>query len=144
MTAYALDRQKVTLPADFATPLNVLVLYFQRNQQQAVDDWFAAATQSDASRVQTWLLPISPKQNPLFKWWQNASLRGTQATAAPRHYTVPLYVDEGQLLRSLQVGSQQEVAVLVTDKEGRVLWRTSGVVDEAKKAALAEFLKKAK
>jgi hypothetical protein len=133
----------VTLPASFATPLNVLVLYFQRDQQQAVDNWFAAVSPAGASRVQTWLLPISPRQNPLYKWWQNASLRGTQASAEPRHYTVPLYVDEAQFLRSLQIGSQQEVVVLVTDQQGKVLWRTSGPVDDGKKAALAAFLKSA-
>lgn len=144
VTAYALDRQKVTLPANFATPLNVLVLYFQRDQQQAVDNWFATVATPDTSRVQTWLLPISPRQNPLYKWWQNASLRGTQATAEPRHYTVPLYVDEAQFLRALQITSQQEVVLLVTDQQGKVLWRTSGPVDDGKKAALTAFLKMAK
>jgi hypothetical protein len=141
VTAYALDRAKVTLPADFAAPLNILILSFQRDQQSTVDGWFGALTTKPG--VQTWLLPISQRENMVYRWWLNASLRGSQAASQPRKYTVPLYVNKAEFLRSLQVGSEQDIVLLLTDKAGRVLWRTVGPVNDGKKAELNGFLARA-
>jgi hypothetical protein len=140
VTAYALDRGKVTLPADFRSPLNMLILSFQRDQQSAVDGWFAVLAASPG--VQTWLLPISPRENVLYRWWLNASLRGSQPASQPRRYTVPLYVNKGEFLRSLQITSEQEIVLLLTDKAGHVLWRTGGPINDSKKASLNSFLTK--
>ena len=141
VTAYALDRAKVTLPADFASPLNLLILSFQRDQQSVVDGWLLQLTTSSTPSVQPWLLPISPQENGLYRWWFNASLRGSLPASQPRRYTVPLYVNKVQFLRSLQVGSEREVVLLLTDKAGRVLWRAVGPVTDVKLAALTSFLK---
>src|SRR6202453_148356 len=69
VTAYALDRVKVTLPADFASPLNLLILSFQRDQQSVVDGWLPQLTASSTPSVQPWLLPISPQETGLNRWW---------------------------------------------------------------------------
>jgi hypothetical protein len=139
VTAYALDRAKVTLPANFAAPLNLLILSFQRDQQSQVDGWLRAIT---APRVQTWWLFVSPRENGLYRWWLNASLRGSLLASQPRRYTVPLYVNKAQFFQSLQISSEQDVVLLLTDKQGHVLWRTAGAVNESKQAALASFVMK--
>ncbi len=99
VTAYALDRVKVTLPADFAAPLNLLILSFQRDQQSAVDGWVPVVARINGAnvKVQPWSLPISPRENILYRWWLNASLRGSLAPGQPRHFTVPLYIDKAQV-----------------------------------------------
>jgi hypothetical protein len=140
VTAYTLDRAKVTLPAEFTAPLNLLVLSFQRDQQSVVDGWVPVLIAGAAPTMQTWMLPISPRENGLYKWWLNASLRTSLPPSQPRHYTVPLYVDKAHFLRSLQVSSEQEVVLLLTDKTGHVLWRTAGPVTDSKKAALTSFV----
>src|SRR5271165_3577167 len=131
VTAYALDRAKVTLPADFAAPLNLLILSFQPDQQPVVEGWLPVLTPE--SKAQTWALPISPRENGLYRWWLNASLRGSLPASQPRRYTVPLYVNKTQFLRSLQISSEKDVVLLLTDKGGHVLWRTAGAVNESKK-----------
>jgi hypothetical protein len=78
----------------------------------------------------------------LYKWWLNASLRGSLSPSQPRRYTVPLYVDKAKFLRSLQVSSEQEVVLLLTDKAGHVLWRTAGAMTDTKKSALNSFVMK--
>src|ERR1700683_3327234 len=98
VTASALDRAKVTLPGDFTAPLNLLILSFQRDQQSVVDGWLPVLTPG-APAVQTWLLPISPAANGLYRWWLNASLRTSLPASQPRRYTVPLYVDKAHFLR---------------------------------------------
>ncbi len=139
VTAYTLDRAKVTLPASFAAPLNLLILSFQRDQQSQVDGWLPAIS---APTVQTWWLFISPRENEVYRWWLNASLRGSLLPSQPRRYTVPLYVNKTQFLQSLQISSEQDVVLLLTDKGGHVLWRTAGPVNESKKAALIDFVMK--
>jgi len=142
VTAYALDRVKVTLPGDFAAPLNLLILSFQRDQQSAVDGWVPVVARINGAnvKVQPWSLPISPRENILYRWWLNASLRGSLAPGQPRHFTVPLYIDKAQFLRSLQVPSEQQIVLLLTDRAGHVLWREAGPVTDDKKAALTNFL----
>jgi hypothetical protein len=143
VTAIALDRQKVTLPEDFAAPFNLLILSFERDQQPVVEGWLPPAEAEADPKVQTWMLPISQRENGLYRWWLNASIRGSQAASQPRHYTVPLYVDKEKFLRSLGVPSEREVVVLLTDKAGRVLWRSAGLVTDSKRASLSNFLKTA-
>jgi hypothetical protein len=139
VTAYALDKAKVTLPADFAAPLNLLILSFQRDQQPAVDDWVRVLPQGGP--VQTWILPISPQENGLYRWWLNASLRGSLSPGQARRYTVPLYVNKARFLGALQVQSEQDIVLLLTDKAGHVVWRTAGPVTDSKRAALDSFVK---
>jgi hypothetical protein len=143
VTAYALDRAKVTLPADFRAPLNLLILSFQRDQESVVDGWLPPLAASATPDVQTWLLPISQRENGLYRWWLNASLRGSLPASQPRRYAVPLYVDKAKFLGALQVSSEQEVVVLLTDRAGHVLWRAAGTVNDSKKAALTSFLQSA-
>src|SRR5271156_1310923 len=70
VTAYALDRAKVTLPTDFAAPLNLLILSFQRDQQSVVDGWIPPLTAAGVTpSVQTWLLPVSTQENFVYRWW---------------------------------------------------------------------------
>jgi hypothetical protein len=142
VTATSLDRQKVTLPAAFEAPFNFLILSFQRDQQSVVEGWLEPAGAA-GSGVQIWLLPISQRENGVYQWWLNASFRGTQAASLPRRYTVPLYVDKRKFLQSLQVPSEQDVVVLVTDRAGRVQWRSGGPVTDRKKADFQMFLAKA-
>jgi hypothetical protein len=143
VTAYALDRAKVTLPADFAAPLNLLILSFQRDQQSVVDGWLAQLNGGTTPSVQTWLLPISGPENGLYRWWLNSSLRSSLPATQPRRYTVPLYVNKAQFLRSLQVSSEREVVLLLTDRTGHVLWRATGPVADSKVAGLTSLLKPA-
>ena len=142
VTAYTLDKVKATLPADFAAPLNLLILSFQRDQQPAVESWLPLSGSGAAPKVQVWLLPVSPRENGLYRWWLNASLRSSLPPTLPRRYTVPLYVNKPEFLRSLQVTSEQEVVLLLTDKGGHVLWRTAGPATADKKTALNDFLTK--
>src|ERR1700761_604227 len=107
ITAYALDKNKITLPDAFSAPLNLLILSFQRNQQSMVDGWMKALPQSGP--MQTWVLPVFPRENGAYRWWLNASLRSSLSPAQPRRYTVPLYVNKTQFLGALQVHSEQEI-----------------------------------
>jgi hypothetical protein len=143
VTSIALDRTKLTLPRDFSARLNLLILQFARNQQSAVESWLpvAAGTSAAPSQIQTWVLPVSPKQNNLYKWWLDSSMRGSLPPQQLQHSTVPLYVDKKQFLQALGISSEKEIAILLTDKAGHVMWRSAGAATDEKKQSLTAFLK---
>ena len=144
VTANALDKAKVTLPADFSSPLNLLILSFTRDQQDAVETWHPVAVQlaDESPKVQAWLLPVSIWEDSLYKWWLNSSMRSSLPEGESPHYTVPLYVNMSPFLKSLDISSQKQIVVLLTNKQGVVLWRGQGAATEESKAALADFVKK--
>jgi hypothetical protein len=139
----ALDKTKLTLPRDFSARLNLLILQFARNQQNAVESWLpvAAGTSAPPSQIQTWVLPVSSKENNLYKWWLDSSMRSSLPPQQLQHSTVPLYVDKKQFLRALGISSEKEIAIVLTDKAGHVVWRSAGAATEEKKQSLAAFLK---
>lgn len=144
VSATALDKTKLKFPQDFSAPLNLLVLSFARNQQEAVGSWLSAANDipSAAQKMAVWALPVSSRQNNLYKWWLDSSMRSSLPTRQPLHSTVPLYVNKPQFLRSLQISSEKEIAVVLTDRAGHVVWRSTGTASQEKKGSLATFLKK--
>jgi hypothetical protein len=138
VTAYALDKAKRTLPADFSAPLNLLLLSFERDQQNAVESWLPVAANP---KIELWVLPVSAHEDVLYRWWLNSSMRSSLPAGESQHSIVPLYVNKPQFLKSLGIASEKEIVVLITDKAGEVLWRSKGAVTDDKKASLAEFLK---
>jgi hypothetical protein len=139
----ALDKTKLNLPRDFTAPLNLLILTFARDQQSAVESWLPVATNIPTAhpQIQTWVLPVAAKENNLYKWWLDSSMRSTLPEQQPRQFTVPLYVDKARFLRTLQIPSEKETVILLTDKAGRVLWRNTGLASDEKKGSLVAFLK---
>jgi hypothetical protein len=142
VTADALDKAKLSLPADFAKPLNLLVLSFARDQQDAVETWVQTAQQIGSAhpQVQLWVLPVSSREDNLFKWWLNSSMRGSLLNSESPHYTVPLYVNKPQFRKALAIPSEKQIVVLLTSKAGLVLWRSEGSATDERKASLASFL----
>jgi hypothetical protein len=142
VTADALDKAKLNLPADFDRPLNLLVLSFARDQQDAVDSWIQTAQQIKSAhpQVQLWVLPISSREDVLYKWWLNSSIRGSLLNNQSAHYTVPLYVNKPQFRKTLAIRSEKQIVVLLTNKAGLVLWRGDGAATDDRKSSLNSFL----
>ena len=57
--------------------------------------------------------------------------------ARARERTITLYIDMARFMRALGIPSKNEVHVLLVDRSGGILWRTTGSFDEAKGSELA-------
>ncbi len=51
-------------------------------------------------------------------------------------WIVPLYVDVNSFRRSLRIPTVHTIAVLLVNKQGRVLWRAEGPMTPAERASL--------
>lgn len=137
LTAERLDKAKASLPGDFAGQLNILTLFFKRDQEDAAASWAPATGKIEAAHpgVKVYTIPVFERENVLSRWWTDASMRST--TKQPDWpTTIPLYVKRSEFLRALHVVSRDAPALLVLDRQGRVLWQTTGTANPAGEAGL--------
>jgi hypothetical protein len=136
--AYSLAKAKVTLPAELKGKENLLVLSFDVSRGPEVDRWLREAESLERlhAGLRYYVLPVSGRENDLYRWWQNSSMRGSYNDPQEWPWIVPLYVNRKQFRSALQIAKDRTVVVLLTDQQGNVLWRTDGKLTQEKQAAL--------
>lgn len=138
LTTYSLDKSKLNLPGDFAGQLNLLLISFQPEQQTQIDTWMplAQALQHTNFNFRWYRMPVSSNENFIFRWWENSSMRSDETDPETWHWIVPLYVDKNSFRRELQISTEKQIAVLLVNKQGYVLWRSEGALTPDKRASL--------
>jgi hypothetical protein len=139
VTADALDKQRVTLPAGLEGEVNLLVLSFAPDERNQVETWTAEAQALQHTNVKfrAYRMPVEERENALFRWWANASLRSDETDPQLWHWVVPLYVEKKQFLAQLGIADEKSVVVLLVEKSGRILWRATGASTPGARAGLA-------
>lgn len=142
VTAYNLQKEKVTLPAAFEGEVNLLLLSFEREQQKDVDLWLPVAKEVQAThpKLRYYALPVFPRQNMLYRWWMNSSLRSDLPSQENARQTIPIFTNRQRFRHDLEIGSDREITVLLADRAGKVLWRATGPLTAEKKASLLAAL----
>jgi hypothetical protein len=139
VSADALDKQRVTLPAGLEGEVNLLVLSFAPDERNQVETWTAEAQALQHTHVnfRAYRMPVAERENVLFRWWANASLRSDETDPELWHWVVPLYVEKAQFRSQLGIADEKSVVVLLVDKTGRILWRATGASTPGSRAGLA-------
>ncbi|HTV04547.1 MAG TPA: hypothetical protein VME86_04200 [Acidobacteriaceae bacterium] len=139
LSTYNLAKAKLSLPSDFAAPLDLLLISFKPEQQTQINTWMPAAQalQHTNFDFRWYRMPVSAGENIIFRWWDNASMRSDETDPETYPWIVPLYVDVDSFRRSLQIPTTHEIAVLLVNKQGRVLWRAEGPMTPEKRTSLA-------
>jgi hypothetical protein len=136
--SYSLDRSRVQLPGGLEGQIDFLLVSFQPEQQKDIDTWMplAQALQHTNFNFRWYRLPVSARENFVFRWWQNSSMRSDETDPETWHWIVPLYIDTNQFRESLQIPNERQVVALLIDRQGHVLWRASGPLTPEKRTAL--------
>ena len=142
ITSYSLDKAKVTLPGGLAGELNLLLISFEPEQQKQVDTWMplAQALQHTNFRFRWYRLPVSERENFVFRWWENSSMRSEETDPEVWPWIVPLYVNKMEFRNALQIQNEHNIVTLLVDKQGHVLWRASGALTSADRSSLTSVL----
>ncbi|MGA9716762.1 MAG: hypothetical protein WBQ79_00665 [Acidobacteriaceae bacterium] len=142
VSADTLNKQHLSLPADFHTDRNLLLLYFDLTQQPDVDSWDTVIDRwrADDPSLTAYTSLVSSQKNFLSRWWQNASMRSAAPDSSRWPTTLPLYVDKHAFERPLQISSEKQVVLLLLDRKGRVLTRVSGPPTESSRSAMRAAL----
>jgi hypothetical protein len=142
LAARDLDGRKVALPAGLPGEWTVVIVAFQRQQQELVDSWVPWLEQRTAAdpRLGFAELPAIGLQwrsaRPVIDGGMAAAIRDQQT----RRRTLTVYTDLRRVTAPLGIADRGTIWLFLVDRAGRVRWRGSGGWDAATAAGLAEAL----
>lgn len=145
VTGSNLERRKYQLPQDFEGDLNLLFIAFQQVHQYDVNTWLPLAKRLAAAYpgLCYYELPTIREMNIFSRAMIDGGMRVGIPDRQAREATITLYLKKDAFRRALDLPHENDIYVLVVDRQGHVLWRTSGRNSAEKSAALQEFLEKA-
>jgi hypothetical protein len=134
-----LQRKKLTLPQDFQGELNLVMIAFQQWQQTQVDTWIPFARQLEETYpgVRYYELPTIQRLNALARTFVNEGMRAGIPNPVARERTITLYLDKDDFRQALQLSHEDDIYVLLLDRQGQVLWRAGGAFTPEKGESLA-------
>ena len=138
-----LQRNKVTLPQDFQGELNLVLIAFQQWQQTQVDTWVPFARQLEEAypAVRYYELPTIQRLNTLAHTFINEGMRAGIPDLLARERTITLYLDKKAFREALQLPGEDDIHVLLLDRQGWVLWRAEGAFTPARGESLAAVIR---
>ena len=138
----SLDGLHMDLPTEFSGQMNLVIISFAREQQQQVDSWIPAARNIEAahSQFRYYELPTMSRENFLYRWWSNESLRSNTTDKALRRRILTAYVNKHSFRKSLDIKNEKQAVALLVDKTGQVYWRADGAYNSADTQALLSVL----
>ena len=139
VTGSNLQRQQIQLPQGFEGELNLVLIAFQQWQQAQVDTWLPFARQLEESHpsMRYYELPTIRQLNALARTFINEGMRAGIPNPVARERTITLYVDKHSFRDALSIAGEDDIHVLLVDKQGKVLWREVGVFTPQKGQSLA-------
>ncbi len=138
LATYSLDKAKINLPAGFEGKVNLLLVSFEPEQTNEVATWMsvAQAIQHMNFQFRYYKMPVSNQENMIYRWWDSSSLRSVETDPETWHWIIPLYTNKDKFRSALNIPNEKEIVLLLVDKTGQVLWRTSGKITDEKKSSL--------
>lgn len=134
--------EEVLLPSDLEGELNLLAVAFHRGHQKEVDTWIPLfrELESEVPGLAGYEIPtISSSWRPLRRF-----IDGGMKAAIPdpltRRRTVTVYGDVAKVTDGLGLLDRDRIAVVLIDRQGKVLWMARGPLEERSPEDLLEAL----
>ncbi len=138
-----LSKQHLTLPADFHTDRNLLLLYFDLTQQPDVDSWNTVMDRLACERSILdclYFTGLFAEELPLALVAEFLDAqRVLRIPAAGRRLSRCISISTA-FERRLQISSEKEVVLLLLDRKGHVLSRVSGPPNDSSRNAMRAAL----
>jgi len=123
-----LSKQKYSLPQDFEGEFNLVFVPFWQWQQMEVNSWGAVADKLEQTypAFRYYELPTIQRMNPMAHWFIDEGMRGGIPNPATRRRTITLYIDKPAFRRSLELGDEDHIYLLLVNRQGKVFWQARG------------------
>jgi hypothetical protein len=134
VSGYNLDREEFEFPRDFAGELNLLFIPFLQRQQSTVNTWIPYAQELEIrfSGVVYYELPTIDRMPTLSRTFINEGMRAGILDQKSRERTVTLYIDTKEFMKAMGIPSKNDVHTVLVNRNGDILWRTTGDFDDGK------------
>ena len=142
VSGFNLNRQEFQFPRDLAGELNILFVPFRQHQQLTVNTWvpFAQETEAAFPGVVYYELPTIHEMPALSRMFINEGMRAGIPDQTARERTVTLYIDLEKFMNATAIPGKDAVHILLVNRDGDILWRTTGNYDEQKGRSLLEAI----
>lgn len=142
VTGLSLTDRTLSLPEDFAQPLNLVFVAFQRNQQSDVDTWVPVgeSIESEFSDVRYYEVPVLSRLYRPVRRFIDGGMRSAIDDRETRDRTVTVYTSKRTVKRALDIDTEDDIHVLLVDPAGTIHWRNEGPRTEDAEAQLREVL----
>jgi hypothetical protein len=128
VTGTDLHGDEQTLPACLTKDKTIVVVAFERWQQELCDGWYKhiESFQKTNSHVGYYEIPTISKLNPFVRWFIYNGMRGGIKDPEMRRSVITLHIDKEPLKKSLGIETEETVHIFVMDKQGKLIKYISG------------------
>jgi hypothetical protein len=124
----SLSGRQFSLPADFEGDVNLVLIAFQRWQQDLIDTWLPTARRlaqaNDTFRY--YELPTISRLNFLMRAFIDNGMRSGIPDPTARATTITLYLDKLKFRQALELPQEETIYVMLVDRQGQILWHAEG------------------
>ena len=140
-TAKRLDQQALMLPGQLPADRTLALVAYTRHQREEIQSWIhGLQLESDPSLPWFRLSVINDPGSETARSEVEQKLLARYPHQAERARLVPVFTNREAFARAAGVSGTEHAAVLVVDRDGRVLARAEGSFDADKAQALRETL----
>lgn len=133
-----LNGKVVTLPDDLTGGHRLILIGYERNQQESLDRWIDSAVRLNRPEgtLGIYELPIIDDPGRIGRGMIDAGMKLAIRDEATRARVLTLYTDKAAMMRTLRLKSDRTVDLLLLAGDGTIVWRESGPVTADKLASL--------
>lgn len=132
LQARNLEGAVLDLPEAFAGDPSIVIVAFERHQQDDVDSWlpWLGELRQRLPAIEVYELPAIKRRWLPARSFIDGGMRAGIPDPATRQRTLTVYTDVGKLLRTLQIDSTNTIALFVVSREGVVVWSGRAAYDQ--------------
>jgi hypothetical protein len=137
-----LESKSYKLPHDLEGELNILLIPFQRWHQNLVDSWgpYLEDIINRFTRVKFYEIPSLSSGYKMMSFVIDGGMRAGIPSKKVRERTITIYINKSRFKKALEIPNEQTIYIFLVNKKGEILWRESGVYDDAKAEKLIDYL----
>lgn len=125
-----------SFPSEFPGERTLLLIAFEREQQDTLDDW-SAKLNLRKPRGPEWLeLPVIDDPGAFMRWFVDTGMKSGIPDPAVRARVFTIYTPREAFVRHLGLPDTKHVHLAIADRTGRILFHVSGEWSAAKERSL--------
>lgn len=120
--------QEFILPTDIKAEFAVVMIAFQQYQQVEINTWIPVARElsDQADNLVYYEFPTIDRLNPAARAFIDGGMRAGIPDPIARATTITLYLDKSSFREVLEIPDEEDVVVMLINRQGDIFWRTEG------------------
>jgi hypothetical protein len=142
VSGFNLNRQEFEFPRDFERELNLVIVPFQQYQQNTVNTWLPAVQEIETAfpGFIYYEMPTIYEMPVLSRTFINEGMRAGIPDQTSRERTITLYLNKAEFKSALEIPNEEDIFLFLVNRDGEILWRTTGAYSAEKADELVQVM----